>query len=263
MKKFFSIALFLILFCLVLSRAWAADKAPAYLGKVSAQDVNIRSGPHLNFEILGKLEKDRTVVVVGKKDDWLKIKLPKSFSLFISSKFVQVEPNATSGIVTSNRVNVRARPDPNSTVIVQLNKGDIIHIRTLSNNWFKIMPPVDSLAWINENFIQYVEPFVEQNIKPVIKKAEAKQIDIPKQVRKSEESLPLAEGVVMDSGRLFSRKPLHKLVDDKGSTTYYLEADKKLLDSFSNAHVAIWGNISNDKSFDAPVIKVQKIHTLE
>ncbi len=263
MKKFFSIALFLIFICSILTQASAADKTFPYLGKVSAQDVNLRSGPHINFEILGKLKKDRTVVVVGKKDDWLKIKLPKSFSLFISSKFVQVEPNATSGIVTSNRVNVRAKPDPNSTVIVQLNKGDIIHIRTESNNWLKIMPPIDSLAWVNESFIQYVEPFVEQNIKPSIKKAQVKQIDIPKQVLKNEGSIPLAEGVVMDSGRLFSKKPLHKLVDDKGRTTYYLEADKKLLDSFSNAHVAVWGDISNDKSFDAPVIKVQKIHTLE
>jgi SH3-like domain-containing protein len=263
MKKLFSIALFLILICSIFTQASAADKTFPYLGKVSAQDVNIRSGPHINFEILGKLKKDRTVVVVGKKDAWLKIKLPKSFSLFVSSKFVQVEPNATSGIITSNRVNVRARPDPNSTVIVQLNKGDIIHIRTVSNNWFKIMPPIDSFALINESFIQYVEPFVEQNIKPSVKKAQPKPVDVSKQVRKSEDSIPLAEGVVMDSGRLFSKKPLHKLVDDKGMTIYYLEADKKLLDSFSNAHVAIWGDISNDKGFDAPVIRVQKIHTLE
>lgn len=263
MRKILLTALFSIFICPFISQSLAADKAFPYLGKVTAQDVNIRSGPHTNFEILGKLKKDRAVVVIGKQDAWLKIKLPKSFSLFVSSKFVQVEPSATSGIITSNRVNVRAKPNPNSTVIMQLNKGDIIHTRTTVNNWVKIMPPADSFAWISENFIKYVEPFVEKNIKPSVKKAEPKPVDIKKQVRKSQESLPLAEGVVMDSGRLFNRKPLHKLVNDKGRTIYYLEADKKLLDSFSNVHVTIWGDISNEKSFDAPVIKVQKIHTLE
>lgn len=267
MKKRFLLALLIIFVILGFSASFAADKSFPYLGKVTTSDVNIRSGPHVNFEIMGKLKKDRAVVVLEKKDGWLKIKLPKSFSVFVSSKYVQVEPNATSGIITSNRVNLRARPDAISNVIIQLNKGDIVRIRNKANDWYKIMPPANSFAWVNENFVQYVEPFVEQkNIEsanPRVKTLDIKPTVIREQVQKPKENMPLAEGVVMDSGRLLNRRPLHKLVDDKGAVIYYLDADKRLLDSFSNTHVAIWGEILGEKAFGAPIIRVQKIHMLE
>ncbi|MEW6170082.1 MAG: SH3 domain-containing protein [Candidatus Omnitrophota bacterium] len=264
MKKIFLLMLCSLLSALIIDLYGFCenkDRAESFpfMAKVNAKDVNIRSGPNLNFEIIGKVNFNQILAVFGKKDSWYKIKIPYEFDVFINSKLVQIKSDSI-GIITTNRVNVRSKPNLKSTVLSQMNKGDIVSVRGEKDEWLTIGPPRNCYAWINEKFVDYFKPYYEdeqylsiEKQRPQAEKKENRLTSKPKEIS------PLVEGIVEDSGRLINRNSLHKLLDEKGNLLYYLDSDKKILDAVSNLKVAIWGEVSKRKGYNAPIIKVGKI----
>ncbi len=59
----------------------------------SRQRVNVRSGPGINFAIVGQLESGASVTLRGAMQDWIKIAPPEACSLWVSRSLVQEVPD--------------------------------------------------------------------------------------------------------------------------------------------------------------------------
>lgn len=58
-------------------------------GRVSAKKLNVRSGPGINYKIVGELERGATVEVRGEFGEWIRIAPPPAASVWISRDYVE------------------------------------------------------------------------------------------------------------------------------------------------------------------------------
>jgi len=63
-------------------------------GKVTGDDVRIRSGPGKQFKVLGYLKKGDVVTLLGEKDEWRKIKTAKGLTGWMHSDFLDASGTA-------------------------------------------------------------------------------------------------------------------------------------------------------------------------
>ncbi|OQY04503.1 MAG: hypothetical protein B6I20_02945 [Bacteroidetes bacterium 4572_117] len=59
-------------------------------GLVKAKLLNVRSLPNKNSDIIGKLKKDKKIIVVDELDGWLRIKYKESFG-YVSAKYIDLK----------------------------------------------------------------------------------------------------------------------------------------------------------------------------
>ncbi|MGA0332681.1 MAG: SH3 domain-containing protein [Kiritimatiellia bacterium] len=62
--------------------------------EVRAPELNLRSGPGTQFDILGELKRGHPVTVLESLQEWRRIEVPDSVTLWISREFVQLPPEA-------------------------------------------------------------------------------------------------------------------------------------------------------------------------
>lgn len=115
---------------------------------VLANQVNIRAGHGLNFEILGQLNKDASVTVVGERYGWYKIKLPKEALSFVHKRYID------NGVVKANRLRVRAGKGINYNVLGILKKAQAVSVLEEDGDWLRIVPPDNCFGWINKEFLR-------------------------------------------------------------------------------------------------------------
>jgi len=128
-----------------------------YTGIVTENDVNLRSGPGLNFEILKKVGKDDLVLVNEEAYGWCKVKLPAKSSAYIHREYLMLS-NRLAGKVTADKVNIRAGANTTFNVIGQLNKDDFVEIIAEENDWYQIYPRDNCFAWIHKDFVKQKGP---------------------------------------------------------------------------------------------------------
>ena len=148
-----SIATLLISFVYNGSLASAQQTYP-YLGEVTGDRVNVRSGQSANFERLCQLDKGDEVLVLEKEYSWYKIQLPASAKSYVHKKYVQYLGQNAGGIIADS-VNIRAGAGIHHTVVGQLEQGEQIFIEEESEDWYRIQPVIDSYGWIAEEFVKF------------------------------------------------------------------------------------------------------------
>ncbi len=263
---FTAVSFFLFVFALTAYCEEGKDTFP-FLAEINTDNVNVRAGQNINFERLTRISKPQEVVVVAKSYDWYKIKLPGGADCFVSEKFVSPRVDDI-GMVTANRVNLRAGASEKASIIGQLQKEARVRIKGLSQGWYKIEPPEGAYGWIEERFIVFksnqIPPakIISEPSRSVYKKETPPPPPVP-EPKKEPEKFSVV-GRVEDSGRIFSNKDIrYKLViNDK--TAYYLDGDAKLLDSALHYTVRVVGDIrpDPDKRLAYPVIVVSKINSI-
>ncbi|MFH2139135.1 MAG: SH3 domain-containing protein [Candidatus Omnitrophota bacterium] len=264
--------------------AQSAEAKDTYTGIITADAVNVRSGPSLNHEIITKLDKDFLVLVEDQTAEWIKIKLPPSSKAYVYKNFV-LKDSSGNITISGNRVNIRAEKGTNSNIVGQLNTGDPIELINTEGDWYWIFPLKNCVAWVNKNYVvKFGKPelYYEEENKYRLKissfprlKEEKKTIspaavpenitDIPKKQELSVVNYsnvpPTVKGKVMDMGRVLQRQGTHKLLADK-KLVYYLKSDDINLNDFIYHKVNIWGNITNHKKSKIPIIEVKHIQKL-
>ncbi len=266
MKRIFLVCGVLIwALALLLGISQAAEQFP-YLAEVKTDQVNLRAGPHTNFEVLSQLSKGNEVVVIGKEFEWYKIKLPEQAKSFVNRSYVK-EHGGGFGEVTGNRVNIRSSPGPNSSIIGQLNKGDKFKIVEQVKEWYQIEPVEGLYGWVSEQFLAFKSaaipnPKVVQLPSRNIYKRK-KQLEEEERIQKElaakerEKSIFGVTGIValfdpsVNQYRLF--------VDE--STFYDLHGVHQIFDQFLNKKVQVEGILQKDLQTTSPypVIDVVRI----
>jgi len=137
----------------ILQSAFCAEQ-DSFTGIITADSVNVRSGPSQHFEIVIQLDKDQLVLAQAQEQDWIKIKLPRNSRAYVHRQYVD-SVSGLKGQILADRVNVRAGQGTQYNVLGQLNEEDTVEIISLSGDWYEIYPLNDSCsAWVHKQFIK-------------------------------------------------------------------------------------------------------------
>jgi hypothetical protein len=129
-----------------------------YVAEITADNVNVRSGPGTNYYACGKLKQNDRVTVVGSQFSWSCVVPPPGNFSWISRRYVKIsDDNANVGIVTDEaRVYVGTEDlDPIRSTRTQfkLNKDDRVQLLgELKSDYYKIAPPTGAYRWISTRF---------------------------------------------------------------------------------------------------------------
>jgi len=132
---------------------WAAEP-----GVVTEQRVNVRGQASLTGEVITQLQRGDKVTVLervtrenakaGEPANWLKIKLPENTPAWVSAGFIK------NGLVDSARLNLRAGPGENYSVIGRLAKGAAVKAIRTVEGWIEIEAPADAYAFLDASLVK-------------------------------------------------------------------------------------------------------------
>ena len=227
-------------------------------GKITSNDINLRAGPSTNYESLDKLQKETKVKILTQRYDWYKIALPKTTSCFINVKFLK-RTHAKKGTITGNRVNLRAKPSENASIIGKINTGYIVTVIKAHPEWYEITG-VDNVAfgWLHKKFVKRCAPDPEVIVAPLNTEENTIKVAAKEEIKPE----PMAQGKIRAMGIFFRRKGSHKLVID-GKLKYYLKGDRKSLNRFIGDEVNIFGKVVDGKNQKIPLIEVERIEIIK
>ena len=143
----------------------AEESVPSlpYIGEITGDDVNIRSGPGTNYYRCGKLNKGDRVKVVGSQFSWSRIVPPAGSFSWISTQYVSIDQdNPAIGTVTGNAVRVYAgsehlKPIHSTTVLLKFNRGDKVSLMgEEEGDYHKILPPAGTYLWVLTEYINWL-----------------------------------------------------------------------------------------------------------
>ncbi len=155
------IRIFTTLIALVATTGAAtAQPADRFTGRITRDNVYIRSGPSQNYYPVMKLSAPATVETVGRQGEWLKITPPPGAFSLIAKRYVNAE--GPLGTITGDRVTVRAgsleQPSMMTTVQGYLSNGGTVRIVGQTEEYYKIAPPAGTVLYV---YAAYVEPVDE------------------------------------------------------------------------------------------------------
>jgi uncharacterized protein YgiM (DUF1202 family) len=127
---------------------------------VTGDRVNIRGRASLIGEVITQLRKGETITVLsetplaspkpGEPAAWAKILLPTNVPVWIHASFV--DPSTRT--VKAARLNVRAGPGENFSIIGRLQRGDAYQPIRQIDDWIEIHTPPGTYGYVAANLIQ-------------------------------------------------------------------------------------------------------------
>lgn len=274
-KRFF---LFLVACGFFPSNLYGQEQFP-FLGQITSDRVNLRAGPNVNFERLAQFNQGEEIVVVDKTYRWFKIKLPAKAACFIKADFVRVRAEDI-GVVTGNRVRLRAGAGENFSVLGRLDKGTVVRVGQQINGWYRIEPIEGSYGYVSEEFVKFkseviapphilVEPLRDIYRKKILEQ-QAKSMVAPAvqqprlQPKTPPEEFIRARGQLVDLGRLVRTKEFRYKLVVNGKPAYYLMGDSRTFNSIINQNVEIKGRIKQSPAgtYPYPVFVVSEVKVL-
>lgn len=129
-----------------------AEEAPAETGGVSAtssdsmvgvsvvvtaDSLNVRSGPGTEYGRIGSLKKGTELTILEDHGDWYKVTTGK-MSGYVSASFVSTEAVTQQAIVLAGPLNVRSGPGTGYSRVGTLKLGATVEVLGSSNGWYQI-----------------------------------------------------------------------------------------------------------------------------
>jgi len=152
-----TISWLILLACL--SAKWTSSPFAAETALVKRDAVNVRGQHSTASEVITQLKKGDKVTVLEeitikkpKPDEpskWLRIQMPSTVPVWVFAQYI----NTDNKTVKAARLNLRAGPGENYSVVGVLEKGALIKpIRTIEE-WIEVETPETAYAFIAENLV--------------------------------------------------------------------------------------------------------------
>jgi SH3-like domain-containing protein len=143
-----------------------------FVGEITGNEINVRSGPGMNYYSCGKISAPLRVVVVNQKYSWSNILPPPGSFSWIFRQSVQTDANNPNvGIVNADNVRVYAGSDEiepmrsDSVQILLANGQKVQIIGEAVGDYYKISPPEGATLWTTSQYIKYIRSADEIDIK--------------------------------------------------------------------------------------------------
>ena len=273
---------------------------------VIASNVNVRGQAGLKGEVVGHVTKDQPVTVLGeiilKKSGpdepsaWAKILLPANIHVWVNAALI----DPTNKTVLARKLNVRAGPGENFSVLGLLKRGDAVKELNAKAGWLEIEPPADGFAFVAAQYLKQ-EPPAAPAITPTeaapapATVAEAPPVataptetpvvpapaetatttnapvpTAPAPAAPAEEPPPKRvvqrEGIVRGTASIQAPTPFELVSPDNGRTIDYLYTTARDLDlsRYKGLRIVVTGEEALDERWrNTPVITIQRIQVLE
>ena len=141
-----------------LGAAGAAD----HRAIVTADQVNVRGQARLNSEVVTQLREGEEVMVIeeipvknpqaGEPAVWARIQLPANTPVWVFAPYVE----SGNGVVKVSRLNLRAGPGENYSVLGRVERGAVVKEIRVEKNWMEIEAPQGAHAYIAASFLKPV-----------------------------------------------------------------------------------------------------------
>jgi uncharacterized protein YgiM (DUF1202 family) len=127
---------------------------------VQQERVNVRGQPSLGGEVITQLRKGEPVTVLeeipvkspkpGEPEKWLRIAMPPNTPVWVHAPLI----DPTNKTVTIKKINVRAGPGENFSVVGRLEKGDVVKEIRIVNDWMEIETPTGAYAFVAADLLK-------------------------------------------------------------------------------------------------------------
>ena len=125
----------------------AADEA-----RVIGNRVNLRARPDLQAEVVGQVNRGDRLTVKSMTEEWVEIAPPSAIEFWVHRDFIDENE------VASPRLNVRAGPGINYSVVTTLERGDRVTPTGEFTEWLSIEPPPSASIWITRDLVEPIIP---------------------------------------------------------------------------------------------------------
>jgi len=133
--------------------------------RVLKDNTNLRARPALEAEVAGQVSADQELFLKSMDADWVEVVAPASVDFWILGDYLK------DGVVAcSQKVNVRAGPGINFSVVGRLQNGDLVEVRGSHGEWIKIAPPENCSLWISRPLVEIVSQEPQPSPKPATAK---------------------------------------------------------------------------------------------
>ena len=165
---------------MALALSATASFANSNEGTVTADALNVRSGPSTSYGITTKLYKGDKVEILETSNGWHKIKASNGKIGWVSGDYIKVSSGSTSqpststtkATVTATSLNVRSGAGTSYSVITKLPKGTVVDVlESASNGWKKIKTSNGTTGWVSGSYL--ANGVVEQPSTPSTNKVQA------------------------------------------------------------------------------------------
>jgi uncharacterized protein YgiM (DUF1202 family) len=122
--------------------------------EVTVSSLNVRGQAGLKGEVITHLTKGDVVTVIsqvkldkheaGEPAQWAKIGLPATTKIWLNAKFI----DATNNTVLVKKLNLRAGPGENYSVLGTVERGTVVSEVTTKGDWTQIDPPTNAYAFV-------------------------------------------------------------------------------------------------------------------
>ena len=115
---------------------------------VTADTLNVRSGPGASNAAVGTVSRGTVVTAVAEQNGWKQLTAPVAG--WANAQFLQAAPAQFT--VTADTLNVRSGPGTSSAAVGTLQKGTVVTAVAEQNGWKQITAPV--AGWVSGQFLQ-------------------------------------------------------------------------------------------------------------
>jgi SH3-like domain-containing protein len=156
------------------ARKSAEPTAPLVPGPatIRGSNVNIRGQAKLNSEVIARLNTGDSVTVieeilldqpaVDEPARWARIVFPTNAHVWVHTAFV----DPTNKIVLPNRLNLRAGPGENYSIVGLLERGEPVHEILTQGNWTEIEAPTNAYAFVASLYLRQEMPATVAPVTP-------------------------------------------------------------------------------------------------
>jgi hypothetical protein len=242
-----------------------------------AVSINARGQAGLKGEVVAHLKKGDTVTVLDQINlskhkasepaQWAKIALPSSTHAWVKASYI----DATSKTVSPKKLNLRAGPGENYSVLGVIERGTAVNPITTKGEWMQIDPPANSFAFVAAMYLKQQAPAPAPEPAPAPTPVpEPQQPAMAQPTAPSEPTAPPVrivshEGVVRAVGSPVAPTK-YELYDPATNVNIdYLYTTSPTLDlsRYVNMRIIVTGEEGLDARWkDTPIINIQSIQVI-
>ena len=234
-------------------------------------NINARGQAGLKGEVVSHLKKGETVTVLDQINldkhkanepaQWAKIALSSTTHVWIKSSYI----DAASKTVTAKKLNLRAGPGENFSVLGVIERGTAVNEITSKDGWTQIDPPNSTYAFVAAMYLKQEA----QPAPPVTATAQ----QVPEQPNMAQPTAPQGpqprvvshEGVVRAVGSIAAptKYELYDPATEVNINYLYTTSPNLDLSKYVNMRIIVTGEEGLDARWkDTPLINIQSIQVI-
>jgi N-acetylmuramoyl-L-alanine amidase len=206
--------------------AFAAENDSRYV-KVTAYDVNVRSGPGTENKVIDHADYGDSYEVVTTSDGWYQVRLDGDRTGWISAALVKEgsrwqssNPALNVAEATAEQVNVRGGASTSYDIITTISPGVSYPLLATSGDWVQLRLPDERTGWVNRQFVHVTESKAKTTAKEEQLQAAVTVDTLNVRQDKSADSPVLGQLRLNELVKVLGAQGDWTKIDYKGSTGY-------------------------------------------